>query len=133
MRQKNKEYQNEYFKNEGYVLFDDMEAAVIVFCQKYKTSADVAKENIENDTNCDWIILNDGAVAVEKTVFEEQKRFNQIEYQNNYKREKYDKIEVIVPKGEKEHIKAAAKEAGLSVSAYIYKAVQETMNSGGTI
>lgn len=61
------------------------------------------------------------------------KKFNQIEYQNNYKREKYDKIEVIVPKGEKERIKTAAKEAGLSVSAFIYKAVQETMNGGGTI
>ena len=34
----------------------------------------------------------------------EEKKFNQIAYQNNYKREKYDKIEVIVPKGEKEHI-----------------------------
>lgn len=61
-----------------------------------------------------------------------EKKFNQIEYQNNYKREKYDKIEVIVPKGEKDGIKRAAKEAGMSVSAYIYKAVQEQMAKGGT-
>lgn len=63
----------------------------------------------------------------------EEKKFNQIAYQNNYKREKYDKIEVIVPKGEKEHIKQAAKAAGLSVSAYIYKVVQEDMKKGGTV
>lgn len=63
----------------------------------------------------------------------EEKKFNQIAYQNNYKREKYDKIEVIVPKGEKEHIKQAAKAAGLSVSAYIYKVVQEDMEKGGTV
>lgn len=63
----------------------------------------------------------------------EKKKFNQIAYQNNYKREKYDKIEVIVPKGEKDSIKQAAKAAGVSVSAYIYKAVQEQMAKGGIV
>lgn len=63
----------------------------------------------------------------------EKKKFDQIAYQNNYKREKYDKIEVIVPKGEKDHIKQAAKAAGLSVSAYIYKVVQEDMEKGGAV
>ena len=63
----------------------------------------------------------------------EGKKFNQIAYQNNYKREKYDKIEVIVPKGEKDNIKQAAQKAGLSVSAYIYQAVEEHMKKGGTV
>lgn len=63
----------------------------------------------------------------------DEKKFNQIAYQNNYKREKYDKIEVIVPKGEKDKIKQAAKEAELSLSAYIYQAVQEKMKKGDTV
>lgn len=63
----------------------------------------------------------------------EGKKFNQIEYQNNYKRKKYDKIEVLVPKGEKEEIKQAAKAAGLSLSAYIYNATKKEMKNGGTV
>lgn len=63
----------------------------------------------------------------------EGKKFNQIEYQNNYKRKKYDKIEVLVPKGEKEEIKQAAKAAGLSLSAYIYNATKKEMKNGDTV
>jgi predicted DNA binding CopG/RHH family protein len=49
----------------------------------------------------------------------EKKGFNQIEYQNNYKREKYDRIEVVLPKGRKEELKRKAKEKGMSMSEYI--------------
>ncbi len=45
--------------------------------------------------------------------------FNQIAYQNEYKREKYDRIEVVLPKGRKEELKRKAKEKGMSMSEYI--------------
>jgi predicted DNA binding CopG/RHH family protein len=48
-----------------------------------------------------------------------QKEFNQFEYQNNYRREKYDRIEVVLPKGRKEELKKKAKEKGMSMSEYI--------------
>lgn len=62
-----------------------------------------------------------------------EKKFNQIEYQNKYNQQKYDKIGVVVPKGERERIKQDAKAAGLSVSAYIYKLIQEARTKGGTV
>lgn len=65
MVQTNKEYQREYFENENYTVFDNMEAALNAFCERYpKQSRDKAKESILNDTNCDWVVLNDGSIAV---------------------------------------------------------------------
>lgn len=45
--------------------------------------------------------------------------FNQFAYQNKYNKEKYDSVTIVVPKGEKDVIKQAAKERGKSVSEYI--------------
>ena len=53
--------------------------------------------------------------------------FNQIKYQNEYKRQKYDRMEVLTPKGEKAIIKEKAKAAGESVNEYIYKAIKKRM------
>lgn len=39
----------------------------------------------------------------------------------------YDRIEIKVPKGEKEVIKAAAEAAGESSNQYIYKAIQSRL------
>lgn len=65
MVQTNKEYQREYFENENYTVFDNMEVALDAFCERYpKQSRDKAKDGILNDTNCDWVVLNDGSVAV---------------------------------------------------------------------
>ena len=47
------------------------------------------------------------------------KEFNQIAYQNDYKREKYDRMELLLPKGRKEILKKKAKAAGVSMSEYI--------------
>lgn len=47
--------------------------------------------------------------------------FNQIAYQNNYIKEKYDRINLTVPRGRKEEIKAKAAAQGLSVNEYINK------------
>jgi predicted DNA binding CopG/RHH family protein len=45
--------------------------------------------------------------------------FNQIAYQNDYIKEKYDRINLTVPKGRKEEIKKKAATVGKSVNEYI--------------
>ena len=55
---------------------------------------------------------------------ENEKAFDQFKYQNNFIKEKYDRIGLLVPKGEKAVIKEKAVAAGLSVNEYIYIAVK---------
>jgi uncharacterized protein (DUF1778 family) len=59
-----------------------------------------------------------------------EEKFDQIKYQNEFNKQKYDRISVMFPKGEKEIIKAAADQAGKSVNAYILEAVHEKMERG---
>ena len=74
MVQECKEYQKEYFESENYKIFDSMEAAVDTFCKLYpQHSHSVAEESILNDTNCDWILLNDGSVAVHPLALKPEK------------------------------------------------------------
>lgn len=54
--------------------------------------------------------------------------FNQFEYQNNYVKEKYDRISLIVPKGRKEEIKKKAAAEGKSVNEYINSLIDNDMN-----
>ena len=58
----------------------------------------------------------------------EKEKFDQIKYQNEYNRQKYDHVNLMIPKGMKEQIKALAKENGESMNEYIWKAVQNRMN-----
>lgn len=44
-----------------------------------------------------------------------------------YRQNKVDQVAILVPKGEKEEIKAAAAAAGQSISQYILQAVHERM------
>ncbi len=44
-----------------------------------------------------------------------------------YNAKTYDRIEIVVPKGDKDKIKAAAEQAGESVNAFINTAIQERM------
>ena len=46
---------------------------------------------------------------------------------NRYNLKAYDRINTVVPKGDKDVIKAAADEAGQSVNAYILQAIEERM------
>lgn len=57
--------------------------------------------------------------------------FNQIKYQNEYKKKNYDTIEILVPKGERVFISEIAKQAGMSRNEYIYTAIQEKIQKGG--
>lgn len=58
----------------------------------------------------------------------EEEKFNQIKYQNEFIKQKYDRVNLTVPKGKKEKIKAAAKAAGQSVNEYINSAIDCYMN-----
>lgn len=53
--------------------------------------------------------------------------FNQISYQNDYIKEKYDRINLTVPKGRKEEIKKKAAAAGKSVNEYINNLIDDNM------
>lgn len=57
----------------------------------------------------------------------EKKEFNQIKYQNEFKKKTYDRMELLVPKGQKAVIKEMAAAAGQSVNEFIYSAVKEKM------
>ena len=58
----------------------------------------------------------------------EEEKFNQIKYQNEFIKQKYDRVNLTVPKGKKEKIKAAAKAAGQSVNEYMNSAIDSYMN-----
>ncbi len=55
--------------------------------------------------------------------------FNQIKYQNEYNKQKYDRTTIMTPKGKKEQIKAAAKAAGMSMSEFIVSAIEEKLEA----
>ena len=48
-------------------------------------------------------------------------------WQNDYISRNYDRINLTVPKGEKEYIKAYAEARGESVNGFINRAITETM------
>lgn len=48
-------------------------------------------------------------------------------YRNSWIAEKLDRVNLTMPKGRKEEIKAAADKAGLSLNAYINQAIDERM------
>ena len=56
-----------------------------------------------------------------------EKKFNRIDYVNDYTRQNYDRFSLTAPKGRKDEIKEAAKAAGMSLNEYILAAVAEKM------
>lgn len=53
------------------------------------------------------------------------KDFNQFEYQNKYNSEKYDRLNIMVPKGRREILKIRAKSMGMSLNKYIVSAIEQ--------
>lgn len=51
-----------------------------------------------------------------------------IKYNNEFNKKAYDRINLTIPKGQKEVIQAAAEEKGESVNAYIYAAILQRIN-----
>lgn len=54
------------------------------------------------------------------------------EVKNRYNKKAYDRIELVVPKGDKEVIKAHAESKGESVNGFIQRAIKETMERDNT-
>ena len=61
---------------------------------------------------------------------EEKKKFNKVAYDNAFIANAYDRINLTIPKGQKEAIKARAESQGESVNAYIWRLIQEDMKKG---
>lgn len=57
----------------------------------------------------------------------EEKKFDKIAYNNQFNANAYDRINLTVPKGKKDEIKAHAESRGESVNAYIWRLIQEDM------
>lgn len=60
----------------------------------------------------------------------EEKKFDKIAYNNQFNANAYDRINLTVPKGKKDEIKAHAESKGESVNAYIWRLIQEDMKKG---
>ena len=56
-----------------------------------------------------------------------KKEFDQVKYQNQFINEKYDRINLTVPKGQKDLIQAHAEAQGESTNGFINRAISETM------
>ena len=52
------------------------------------------------------------------------------QYNNDYKRNHYDRVGILVPKGMKEKIDTAAREEGISTSAFIVRVLTAYMEKG---
>lgn len=63
---------------------------------------------------------------------QEKPAFNQIAYQNEFNRKKYDRINLTMPKGKKERVRVAAAAAGQSVNEYINAAIEKALNEDET-
>ena len=58
---------------------------------------------------------------------------NRNQYKNQHAKEHYDRISMLVPKGYKEKIKAAAAAHEMSMSEYLFMLVTTEMEGGGVI
>ena len=56
---------------------------------------------------------------------DDEKQFDQFKYQNEFNKNNYDRITVLVPKGKKAEWQAQAKAEGLSLSAWIIRKIEE--------
>lgn len=45
--------------------------------------------------------------------------FDQFKYQNEFNKKKYDRVTILLPKGEKEKLKKEAASAGVSLNEYL--------------
>lgn len=57
----------------------------------------------------------------------EEKKFDKIKYNNEFISQKYDRITLTVPKGQKEVIKTHAETQGERVNTFIQRAINETI------
>ena len=56
-----------------------------------------------------------------------QEGFDQIKYQNEYNKEKYDRLTLVMPKGKKDKVKQRADKLNKSVNGYINDVIDADM------
>lgn len=57
----------------------------------------------------------------------EEKKFDKITYNNQFIANAYDRINLTVPKGQRDAIKAHAESLGESVNGYLWRLIKEDM------
>jgi hypothetical protein len=57
----------------------------------------------------------------------EEKKFDKIAYNNQFNAAAYDRINLTVPKGQRDAIKAHAERLGESVNGYLWRLIKEDM------
>ena len=62
---------------------------------------------------------------------DEKQKFDKVKYKNQFIAEKYDRINLTVPKGQKEKIAAHADARGEKLNAFIQRAIKETIERDG--
>lgn len=60
-----------------------------------------------------------------------REKFNKVAYDNAYIAKSYDRVNLTLPKGQKDVIRAHAESRGESVNAFIQRAIAETMARDG--
>ena len=64
MIQEAKEYQDEFFAKENYSIVT-MDSAIEMMCKECPNiTTEFTEDNIRDDTNCDFVVLNNGKVAI---------------------------------------------------------------------
>lgn len=61
---------------------------------------------------------------------EDKKVYEKVSYNREYNEKNYDRIGVMVPKGERERIREEANKVGMSVNAFIVNAIRDKMEKG---
>lgn len=56
-----------------------------------------------------------------------QESFDQFKYQNEYNKEKYDRLTLVMPKGKKDKVKQHADELNKSMNSYINDVIDKDM------
>jgi hypothetical protein len=58
---------------------------------------------------------------------EEKKPFDETAYKNGYNASHYDRVPLMLPKGERERVKEYAKQHGESLNAFVLRLVRQEM------
>ncbi len=62
--------------------------------------------------------------------FENENKFNKVKYNNDFNKNNYDRLNIVVPKGQKQVIQDFAKSKGKSLNAFVYELVQKEIEKG---
>lgn len=58
-----------------------------------------------------------------------EKKFDKVKYDNQYRAEHFERIDILFAKGTKEKIKTASEALGIGISEFVRQAVDEKINN----